>query len=311
MHYINEIAEGDSIREIYLCKEKKVLENKVGKKYYALTLQDKTGTLDAKVWDLNHGIEHFDSGDYIEVSGSVVLFRQQPQLNVTRARKAHTGEYDLMDYISTSKIPKQELLRQLRELIDKITHPKLRLLAEALCSDENLFAKFMTHSAAKSVHHNYMFGLMQHTVGVMRLCDFYADHYAVNRDLVLTAALFHDVGKIRELTTMPENVYTEEGQLLGHIAMSYEILCEKIRGVEGFPESLAMQLKHCILAHHGKLEYGSPKVPATMEAMALHLADLTDARFETMDTFLERSGAVRGMAGFCPYLETNLFKTDI
>ena len=147
-----------------------------------------------------------------------------------------------------------------------------------------MFAKrFKFHSAAKSVHHGFVGGLLEHTLSVTRLCAFFADTYSIlNRDLLLAAAMLHDVGKLEELSVFPANDYTDEGQLLGHIAMGMEIVGARIRAIEGFPAKLANELKHCILAHHGELEYGSPKKPALPEAVALHFADNLDAKMETM-----------------------------
>ena len=153
-------------------------------------------------------------------------------------------------------------------------------------------------------------GLLEHTLSVVKLCDYYAGYYpGINRDLLLTAAMFHDIGKTKELSVFPENDYTDDGQLLGHIIIGTEMVGERIRTIPGFPEKLATELKHCILAHHGELEYGSPKKPALLEALALNFADNTDAKMETMLEILHGAGDNQGWLGYSRLMETNVRKT--
>ena len=171
--------------------------------------------------------------------------------------------------------------------------------------------RFCFHSAAKSVHHGFVGGLLEHTLSVMKLCDYYTEAYPMlKRDLLLTAALFHDIGKTKELSAFPENDYTDDGQLLGHIIIGTEMAAERIKEIPGFPEKTAVELKHCILAHHGELEYGSPKKPALLEALALSFADNTDAKMETMTEILKGAGENNGWLGYSRLLETNVRKTS-
>jgi 3'-5' exoribonuclease len=174
------------------------------------------------------------------------------------------------------------------------------------------FAKaFQFHSAAKSVHHGFVGGLLEHTLSVTKMCDYFAKAYpTLNRDLLLTAAMFHDIGKTVELSTFPENDYTDDGQLLGHIIIGTEMVGERIRTIPGFPDRLAAELKHCILAHHGELEYGSPKKPALIEAMALNFADNADAKLETMIEAIRGAGENQGWLGYNRLLETNIRRTS-
>ena len=176
--------------------------------------------------------------------------------------------------------------------------------------DSDFVRRFCFHSAAKSVHHGFVGGLLEHTLSVMKLCDYFAAVYPrLNRDLLLTGALFHDIGKTRELSAFPENDYTDDGQLLGHIIIGTEMVSERIREIPGFPEKLAAELKHCILAHHGELEYGSPKKPALFEAVALSLADNADAKLETMNEIIAGAGDNNGWLGYNRLLESNVRKT--
>ncbi len=203
------------------------------------------------------------------------------------------------------------MYEELVGFIRSVKNPYLNKLASSYFIEDRVFAKdFQFHSAAKSVHHGFVGGLLEHTLSVVKLCDYYAGYYpGINRDLLLTAAMFHDIGKTKELSVFPENDYTDDGQLLGHIIIGTEMVGERIRTIPGFPEKLATELKHCILAHHGELEYGSPKKPALLEALALNFADNTDAKMETMLEILHGAGDNQGWLGYSRLMETNVRKT--
>ena len=191
-------------------------------------------------------------------------------------------------------------------------NPHLKQLVSSFFLEDADFEKrFKFHSAAKSVHHGFVGGLLEHTLNVTKLCYYYVKQYPfLNKDLLLCAALFHDVGKMKEISRFPENDYTDDGQLLGHIVMGVELVGASIRRIPNFPKKLASELKHCILAHHGELEYGSPKKPALMEAMALNLADNTDARMETMTEIFDRSEDNLEWLGFNRIFESNIRRTS-
>ncbi len=312
MKYIETLREGEHTSDIYLCKTKQTSKTKAGKSYYSLVLQDKTGVIDAKVWDLSSGIDHFEALDYIRIEADVTSFQGSLQLNVKRIRVAREGEYEPKDYLPVSSHPIEEMYRELLKYVDGIGNSWLKTLARAFFEEDREFIKsFKSHSAAKTVHHGFVGGLLEHTLGVTRLCAFYASQYPVlNKDLLIAAALFHDIGKVRELSAFPANDYTDDGQLLGHIVIGVEMLGEKIRNIPGFPDMLAMELKHCILAHHGEYEYGSPKLPAIIEAMALNFADNTDAKLETMKEYLEGSRAEGEWLGYNRLFETNVKRTS-
>jgi 3'-5' exoribonuclease len=282
MHYINELREGDMISEIYLCKNKSVNKTKAGKTYYAVTLQDKTGTADAKVWDLTNAIEHFDSLNYIKIDAQVTTFNGSIQLNIRRARIAQENEYDVSDYMPTSKKDADEMYEELMTLVDSVVEPHLSaLLVSYFAKDKEFIEKFKSHSAAKTMHHGFIGGLLEHSLSVAKICDFMCTLYPnMKRDLLITAALFHDIGKVNELSEFPENDYTDEGQLVGHIVIGAMMLKDRIRTIDGFPKVLEDELLHCILSHHGELEFGSPKKPSLIEAVALAHADNMDAKLE-------------------------------
>ena len=308
MKYINDYKEGDRVFDIYLCKHKQSAVTKNGKPYDNVILQDKTGTVDAKVWDPNNaGIEDFDSLDYIEVYGDVTSFQGANQVNVKRIRKCREGEYDPADYLPVSKYPVEDMMKELLALIDSIKNPYLKKLLQAFFVEDKEFVKaFRQSSAAKTVHHGFVGGLLQHTLAVAKLCDYFSSQYAVlNRDLLLAAAICHDIGKTKELSLFPQNDYTDDGQFLGHIVIGSEMVSEKVKAIDGFPVILANELKHCILSHHGEYEFGSPKKPAIVEAVALTFADNTDAKMETFTELLESTNET-GWLGFNRLFESNV-----
>ncbi|MCI9465287.1 MAG: HD domain-containing protein [Lachnospiraceae bacterium] len=313
MKYIKDYKEGERISDVYLCKHKQSAVTKNGKPYENVILQDKTGTLDAKIWDPNSaGIEEFDAMDYIEVYGDVNRFQGALQVNVKRIRRCQEGEYDPADYLPVSSKNIDTMIKELSSYIDSIQNPYLKKLLEALFIEDEPFMKtFSKSSAAKTVHHGFVGGLLEHTLSVTGLCDFYCSRYPLlQRDLLISAAICHDIGKTRELSLFPQNDYTDDGQFLGHIIIGVEMIGEKIREIEGFPQVLANELKHCILSHHGEYEFGSPKKPAIMEAVALNFADNTDAKLQTF-TELMNSTTETGWLGFNRLFESNLIATKM
>lgn len=315
MHYIELLREGERVNEIYLCKSRQTALTKAGKPYESLVLQDKTGTLDAKIWEPGSvGIDDFDRLDYINVVGDVTSFQGALQLNIKRVRKAAEGEYDSKDYLPVSEYDVEEMYRELTDYIRSMKNPYLKELASSFfLEDEDFAGRFKFHSAAKSVHHGFVGGLLEHTLSVTRMCAFFADTYSIlNRDLLLCAAMFHDIGKLDELSKFPENEYTDEGQLLGHIMIGAMQVAERIKTIPGFPVLLSNELQHCILAHHGELEYGSPKKPALPEAVALSHADNFDAKMETMkEIFANVLPGDTQWQGYNRLFESNIRKSSI
>lgn len=312
MRFIELLREGNHVSDVYLCKNRQVALTKNGKEYCSVILQDRTGVIDGKIWDLTSpGVHNFETMDYVFVEGDVTVFQGGNQLNIKRIRKADQGEYIASDYLPVSTKDIDAMYQELTGFIASLKHEKLRQLAASFFIDDEAFKKsFQFHSAAKSVHHGFVGGLLEHTLSVVKLCDYYAANYpAINRDLLLCAAMFHDIGKMEELSTFPENDYTDEGQLLGHIVIGAELVGERIRQIPDFPKKTATELRHCILAHHGELEYGSPKKPALIEALALNFADNTDAKLETMTEILNAAGDNAGWLGFNRLLDSNLRKT--
>ena len=304
MKYINELREGDITHDIYLCKQVQSLVAKTGKNYLSITLQDKTGMLDAKVWDVTSGgIEDFEALDYIYVEGEVTVFQGTLQLKCRRIRKCREEEVNPSDYLPYSRFDIEAMYKKLLEYIADVKEPHLKKLLESFFVEDESFVKiFKKHSAAKSVHHGFVGGLLEHTLSVTSLCKMFATQYSMlNKDLLVTAALCHDIGKIKD--------YTDDGNLLGHIVIGYEMVGDKIEAIDGFPHALGSMLRHCILAHHGEYEFGSPKKPAIAEAIALHFADNLDAKMETMRELLESADYNAEWLGFQRLFESNMRKT--
>ena len=313
MKYIESFREGERISDVYLCKFKQAALTKAGKPYDNVILQDKTGTIDSKIWDPGSaGIDEFDVMDYVYITGDIISFQGNLQLSIKRARKASEGEYNATDYLPVSEYDIDGMFTELMGYIHSIKNPYLNQLLHGFFDNATFKKRFQFHSAAKSVHHAFVGGLLEHTLSVTRNCDFFAKNYKIlNRDLLLTAAIFHDVGKLNEISTFPENDYTDMGNLLGHIVIGCEWINEAIKQIDGFPKVLANELKHCILAHHGELEFGSPKKPALVEALCLSFADNLDAKMETMKELLNNVPDNHlEWQGYNRLLESNFRKTS-
>ena len=313
MKFIESLREGERINDVYLCKYKQSAVTKNGKPYENVILQDKTGTIDAKIWDPNSmGIDDFEMMDYVAVMGDVSSFQGALQVSIKRVRKVREGEYEPSNYLPVSEYDIEDMYKQLLTFVNGIKNPYLsKVVKHFFVEDVDFVKQFKFSSAAKSVHHGFVGGLLEHTLSVLKLCQFYVNQYPIlNEDLLYTAALCHDIGKVFELSAFPLNDYTDDGQLLGHIVMGCEMVGEQIRTIDGFPKKLGNELKHCILAHHGELEFGSPKKPALVEAVALNFADNTDAKMETMKEIFRAAGETNEWLGYNRLLESNIRKTS-
>lgn len=308
MRYIQELKEGAAVKDVYLCKQKNVATTKNGKEYYNVILQDKTGTIDAKIWDTgNSGIAEFAAHDYVYIYGEVTSFNGALQVNIRQARVAELGDYNEGDYFPISSKNIGEMYAELLGIIGKVENIYLKKLLESFfIEDKDFVERFQKSSAAKTVHHGFIGGLLEHTLSVTKLCQYFCTTYpALKKDLLITAAICHDIGKTRELSAFPDNDYTDEGNLLGHIVMGTEMISDKIRSIPNFPPVLAGELKHCIVAHHGKLEFGSPKVPALMEAVALNYADDADAKLQMFTELINKTDSYEWQ-GYNRLLESNV-----
>ncbi len=312
MRYINTLVPGEAIRNVYLCKGKRSAQTRNGKPYDNLMLQDKTGSLDGKVWDpSSSGISDYDEMDFVEVYGDVITYNNNLQLNIKQVRKAEPGEYDPADYMPTTQKDPDAMYEELLGYVNQIENPYLKQAVEYyFVKDEDFIRAFKEHSAAKTVHHSFSGGLLEHTLSVVRFCEYMLSAYPIlHKDLLYAAAICHDIGKVRELSSFPTNDYTDDGQLVGHIVLGVEMMDDAIRSIPDFPPTLASELKHCILAHHGELEYGSPKKPALAEAVALNFADCTDARMQTLTELFEEKNT-NDWLGYNRVFDSNIRKTQ-
>lgn len=284
---IKELAEGNSIQNMILYCTSKSSATSVKGEYYALTLQDGSGSLPGRVWEINEYIDQFEAKDFIKISGTVASYKGALQINITNLDKVDPSTVNIDDFCPKAPRPVEEMWTEFMDLVNSVQNEYLSKLLHAFFDNEKIASRFKANSAAKTVHHAYVGGLLDHSLSVAKICDTLANNYpTINRDLLITVAVLHDIGKIKEIAAFPENDYTDEGNLLGHIYMGAEMVDIQVRKIDGFPKVLANEVKHCILAHHGGLEYGSPKVPALIEATALSFADDTDAKLRRFSDLL-------------------------
>lgn len=288
------------------------MKSRNGKNYLSLKLQDKTGMVDAKVWDLNNDIQSFQENDFIKVDAFVTTFNNELQLNVKRIRRSREGEYDPADFVPSTDKNIDEMYDQLMGYIKTMKNPYLKKLLEEIFLRHPVISKeFKYHSAAKAMHHSFRGGLVEHTLSVTQLCDFLAPRYNyVNRDILVASAMLHDVGKVLELSDFPTNDYTDDGQLLGHLILGSELIRDAAAKIDGFPKRLESLMKHCMLSHHGEYEYGSPKLPSTPEAFLLHCADNLDAKTKMIEEALAADSTQGHWAGYNRMLQRNLSRSD-
>jgi len=310
--FIADFKEHDHIIGHYLCKFKQSLKTRTGKTYYSLKLQDKTGTIEAKVWELTKDIHEFNEGDMVKIDGNVLSYQNDLQIKVGRLRRSQDGEYEMSDYIPTTEKNVDEMYDKLKSIIKSVENPFIKTLLEnILVKDTARALSLKTHSAAKAMHHSYMGGLLEHTLSVTEICDFMSRRYKhINRDILIAGALLHDFGKIYELSPMPQNEYTNDGQLLGHIVMGVEMVAIEVAKIEGFPHELATLIKHMIVSHHGEYDFGSPKLPSMAEAILLHYADNMDAKLTTIAEILDSDNTPGPWAGYQKALSRYIRTSD-
>ena len=312
MRYINEFKENDHIMDHYLCKQKQCLKTRSGKTYLSLKLQDKTGTVDGKVWEMNNDIQSFEENEFIKVDGVVLTYQNDLQIKVNRIRRSNSGEYDPADYIPRTEKDIEALYKMLTDYIKTINNFYIRMLMENIfIRNKDISSAFQSHSAAKNMHHSFFGGLIEHTASVTQICDFLSTRYKyVNRDLLISTAMLHDLGKIFELSAFPDNDYTDDGQLLGHIVICSELISREADKIPDFPARLKTLIQHSILAHHGEHEYGSPKQPKTIEAFILHCADNMDAKVKMFEEALAEEGLKGKWSGYVKSMSRNITNSD-
>jgi 3'-5' exoribonuclease len=296
--YIGDCArhENKIITSTFVVVAKQIKPKKTGDPYLALTLGDRSGQLEAKMWDnVEEALEAFEQDDFLKVKGLINKYKQRFQLTIHKLRKLGESEIEFADYLPKTTKDVDELWQTLANFVAGFENPHLRSLVRAFMADPEIAAAYRNAPAAKTLHHAYIGGLLDHVVSLFRSCDLMCRNYPqINRDLLLTGAFLHDIGKIHELTYNRSFSYTTKGQLLGHMIIELEMLQAKLAGLPGFPEELKTLVEHLIISHHGQYEFGSPKLPMFPEALMLHYLDDLDSKMEAMRFHFDRESMLDG-----------------
>jgi len=309
--YVNEIAPDQTITGSFLVYSKEIRQKKTGDPYLSLLVGDRTGELDAKMWDnAAEVLDTFQRDDFVRIKGLLQIFQNRPQLTLHKIQPVPESEIDLADYLPASKRDRDEMFREVQGWIAGMSEPHLKGLLEAIFADQEVALAYRTAPAAKTVHHNWIGGLIEHVLSLCNLAKATAAHYPhIDFDLLLTGVLLHDIGKIRELHYARSFGYTTEGQLLGHIQIGTQMVLDKMRLMPDFPPRLRDLVVHMILSHHGELAFGSPKLPLFPEALLLHLLDNMDSKMENMRALIDRDPQVTGeWTGFSSALDRAALK---
>lgn len=311
--YVSELEPNKVIQTSFLVHSKEIRQKKSGEFYLSLLLADRTGELDAKMWDnVSDVLEAFDRDDFVKVKGLIQIFHNRPQLTIHKLRRMDDSEIDYVDYFPSSRRDPEEMWSELRALIAEIANPRLKGLLDAILDDPEIAARYKRAPAAKQIHHAFLGGLLEHVLSLAKLARMVSGHYPhIDFDLVLTGVVLHDIGKIYELNYERGFSYSNDGQLLGHIYIGLRIVDEKLRAMPDFPAALRSLVEHMVLSHHGQLEFGSPKIPQFPEALLLHYLDDLDSKMECMRALIENDRQVEGcFTSFNPALSRAALKKD-
>lgn len=289
--YVSELGDGDRVKAVFMLSERRLLTARTGKQYAKMIFVDRTGQVPGILWDdVQQQLDGVEPGAVVGVRGSMESFNGLLQLRAERVIRIQETDVDMGDLIPTTKLGVDGMMEQMEALLGSIDDVYLKRLVDAVLAREGMREAFCRAPAAKGVHHNYIGGLLEHTVHILKSIDVLLPVYAhlgLNRDMLLTGAFLHDIGKIDEYTPGHVIEMTSMGRLVGHIYLSAHLADEEIARIDGFPEELRLQLIHLIISHHGELEYGSPKVTMTREAMFLHSLDDLDAKLIGFSSIIE------------------------
>jgi 3'-5' exoribonuclease len=313
--FVQQMADGDSIDDVYLVVDKQVRANRNGNMYLQLELRDRSGAISARLWNAPEPlVRSFESGDFLRVKGKVQLFQGALQMILSQLDRMETEKVELADFLPHTEQDVSKLYERLCTLLRKLDNPHLRALAECFLMDHELMSGFCKAPAGVRNHHAYLGGLIEHVATLMEAAERIAPLYPeLNRDLLLMGIFLHDIGKVRELNYDRAFHYTDEGQLIGHLVLGVEMLCEKLRQVpdltgEPFPNELLLRLKHLIVSHHGALEFGSPTLPMTPEAIALHYLDNFDAKIHSFTRDIREDRSPSSWTPYSQATQRRLFK---
>jgi 3'-5' exoribonuclease len=291
--------ENQAVVAFFAVTSKQLRSRKDGGQYMAVTLGDRTGQIESRMWDnFTEVAPGFEQGDVVKVRAEVCRFNGRFQLNLEKLRRATPDEFELADYVPQTRKDVEELWSTLVRTVDSFSDLWLQALVRSFLEDPVIAAAFREAPAAKTLHHAWLGGLLEHVVSLLGICQLAAQHYPeIHRDLLLTGVILHDIGKLEELRWGTSFDYTLEGQLVGHITIGIGMIEKKLATLPGFPPELRMLVEHMVLSHHGKLEFGSPKLPMIPEAVLLHYLDDLDAKMHIMRGEFERQEAQGGQAG--------------
>ncbi len=310
--YVAELQPNQVITATFLVQQKDIRQKKTGEPYLSLMLGDRTGEIDAKMWDnVDEVMATFERDDFVRVRGLAQIHLNRLQLTIQKLQKVEETAVDLADYFPASKRNPDEMFAELRQMLAELKNPHLHALCAAILDDSEIARLYKIAPAAKSMHHAYLGGLLEHVLSMATLARMTAPHYEADLDLLLTGVLLHDIGKIYELTYDRSFGYSIEGHLTGHMFIGMRMMDEKLRALPEFPPKLRLLLEHMILSHHGQLEFGSPKQPAFLEALLLHHIDNLDSKMASLRTSLDKDRGIDGFfTGFNPALERQILKKD-
>jgi 3'-5' exoribonuclease len=310
--YLQDIRPGDKIASSFLVTEKNMAFSQKGSAYLNVRLKDKTGEIDAKVWDNAVALDRvFKKGDIISIEGRAQSYRNAVQISILTAKTCGREDVDPSDYLPASKLDTAAMFEDLRAYVGTMSSEPLKKLLDAFLNDEKTADLFRRAPAAKGFHHIYLGGLLEHTLSVVRLLDRAAEHYPqLNRDLLIAGGILHDIGKIYEFSYDGIIEYSDEGRMIGHLVMGVEMINQKMAAIDDFPARLALELRHIILSHHGEFEFGSPKRPKTREALVIHFMDDLDAKLNGFESFIEGDAANPGSewTAYNRFFERYLYK---
>jgi 3'-5' exoribonuclease len=310
--YVSSLTPDTIITSFFLVCEKELRATREGKPFLRLELSDRSGTIEARLWDNAETLAHvFDRDDIVKVQARVENYKNRMQLAVEKLRRAEPAEVDLADYFPHTAEDVEQLYVRLREHVAAIKNPWLNRLASGVIEDPAVSPRLKRAPAAKRMHHAFLGGLLEHIVSLCDLCRLAAQHYReLDLDLLLTGAILHDIGKLDELCYERAIHYTDDGQLLGHIVLGLEQVTERMNGIEGFPSDYKTLIKHLLISHHGQYEFGSPKLPMFPEALVLHYLDDLDSKMAAARAVLGADGGEEGWTAFSSALNRKLLRVD-
>ncbi len=292
--FVTDLKEKQSLHSTFLAKNKVLLTDKKGNQYISLHLSDRSGSVDAKIWDnIERMNNSFQSGDIVIVKGMVQLFQNKKQIVIHKIDPIKDQKVNFEDYVGEIGRAPEEVLQELLQIVESVKSPHIKQLLLSTLNDPQIKEKLLSSPAAKSIHHVKVGGLIEHILSISKLMVFVSQQYThMNFDLLLFGAIFHDIGKIWELEWTNKGIrYTDKGRLVGHLVMSAELVERKASQILGFPEEQIVILKHIVLSHHGRLEYGSPKVPMLLEAYVVWMIDDLDSKIDSITQFMNQDNS--------------------